>query len=104
MRIAGESLSDVNIHKGDQILVLKVGSFEEVMVFRDMVLIVYLPSTGELMAKQVVNEGGVLKLKSYSQEIADMLADGDDVEIQGMMIRRLPEERETLKKASDMGP
>lgn len=86
MTVIGDSLADLNIHDGDD-LVFKT-RFHISEITPDKVCVVYIHSTGDLIARKVsFNNDGTVTLKAANAAYSDKTYDDDDIEIRGLAFK-----------------
>jgi SOS-response transcriptional repressor LexA len=85
MTITGNSLSGVGIYDGDEVVCKKTFSKKE--IGRNTICIVYIPATGEVVAKKIDFRDDYLILRSCNADYPDMKVKPDDVDIRGIVIQ-----------------
>jgi hypothetical protein len=85
--LTGNSLEGIGIYDGDQVLVKKAFSRKEIT--QKTVCIVHLLETNETLAKRVVYRKGVVILKSFHPNVADITVLPDQVEVQAIVVSLL---------------
>jgi SOS-response transcriptional repressor LexA len=85
MTVNGNSLERVGIFDGDIVLVRRVTSRRQIK--RNSICVVYIPSLGEVLAKKITFEDGVIILHHCGLEPREPLAfTTEEVEIRGIVI------------------
>ena len=84
LTIYGNSLEGVGIYDGDKVVCKKAFSKKEVT--KHSICIVYIPATGEIVAKRVRFVDDWLILKSCNDDVPDIKTKPDDVDIRGIVI------------------
>ena len=87
LTISGNSLEGVGIYDGDEVVCKKAFSKKEIN--NQTICIVYLPATGEVVAKRIRFQAEWLILKSCNNGVPDMKVRPDDVDIRGVVISLL---------------
>lgn len=81
--VRGISLSDLGIYDGDRLLCRRRFSIHKIT--EKTICIVYIHSTGELVAKRIVREANSLILRASGGGIPDREVYPDDIEIRGIV-------------------
>jgi len=84
MTVYGRSLEEIGIFDGDKLVCKK--AFHKKEVGPNTICVVYIPTTGEVVAKRVKFQENMLVLRSCHGEVPDMYVKPDDVEIRGVVI------------------
>lgn len=85
--LEGNSLEGIGIYDGDQVLCQTAVTRKDIKP--TSICIVYLPDTDETLAKRVVFRNGVVTLKSFNPQIADIVMRPEQVQIQGIVLKLL---------------
>jgi len=84
LSVAGNSLEDLGIFEGDQLICKKAFSKREILPHT--ICIIYIPATGELVAKMVRFQGEYIILKSCNSSIIDIRTTNEDIDIRGIVV------------------
>ncbi len=84
MTISGNSLEDIGIYDGDKVIVKRAFSKKE--VGPHTICIVYIPATGEIVAKRVSFNQSHILLRSCNRDVPDMYVEPNEVDIRGVVI------------------
>lgn len=85
--LTGNSLEGIGIYDGDQVLCKTAFSRKEIKA--NTICIVYLPDTGETLAKKVIYRKNTVVLKSFHPNVEDMELQPEQVQVQGIVLRLL---------------
>lgn len=98
--LEGNSLEGIGIYDGDQVLCQTAVTRKDVKP--TSICIVYLLETDETLAKRVIFRNGVITLKSFNPNIADIVLRPDQVQIQGIVLKLLrgPDSEGTFNRSS----
>lgn len=84
MTIYGNSLEGIGIYDGDKVVCKK--AFHKKEITPQTICIVYVPQTGEIVAKRVRFLGKEILLRSCNRESPDIYVDPESVDIRGIVI------------------
>ena len=84
MTAHGRSLEGVGIFDGDVLIVRRAESRRE--IGRDTICIVYIPATGEVLAKKIRFMDDVILLRSSNAEVPDIKVKATDVDVRGIVL------------------
>lgn len=84
MTVRGPSLTDDGIYDGDRIVICT--RFNKRDITRENICVVFIHSTGELVAKKLINHGHMVCLRSSGGGIEDKFYHWDDIEIRGVAV------------------
>lgn len=101
MVVRGRSLEDEGIYDGDVLICRR--DFVKRDVKPDTICVVFIRSTGDLVAKKVIEEYGKITLRSSGGGIKDAYYEKDDIEVRGIVFgfQRLKNEFGRFTKPSD---
>ena len=84
LTISGNSLEGVGIYSGDRVVCKKAFSKKEIT--NKSICIVYIPATGEVVAKRIRFSGEWIVLQACNHEVPDIKVKPDDIDIRGVVI------------------
>lgn len=84
LTVSGDSLNGIGLYDGDRILCKKVYSKKE--IGPQTVCTIYIPSTGEVVAKRIRFVGNDIILRSCHPNVGDMVFHPDEIDIRGVVI------------------
>lgn len=84
MTVFGNSLEGVGIFDGDKLICKKAFSRKE--IGHHTICIVYVPNSGEVVAKRVLFRENMVVLRSCNGDVPDMIFNKDEVDIRGVVI------------------
>lgn len=86
IKVVGDSLNQLNVNDGDDLVFSTQFFINEITP--DKVCVVYIHSTGELIARKVIfNENGTVTLRAANPSYSDKIYEQDEVEIRGLVFK-----------------
>ncbi len=103
MTVRGRSLEDEGIYDGDLLICKKV--FSKKQICPDTICVVYIPATGEVVAKKIHFRENMLVLRGCGGGVSDMHVGINDVEIRGAVFsfQRLLNSQGRFQQIDDKG-